>query len=476
MTMRLLCALALLVSAIAVPVATAQPALAITERDIALTNVDTLLHKDFNGSTFNLAGDTCPKVNDGGNCWWWAANAWMALITWADENPGTSNRSTIETDLLNTYNYICGHNQSTYSAWRPCPNGPDQNATDPFTINTNGNIYFDDIGWWETTWLAAYKLVGRLEYLNLAEELWNYVTGHGYAHAQCGGIPQYYHGDGTTGSADTFANALYLRDSAWLFEYTDGAPFSGQYMNGTNVGGAIHEDIWIKNHLIFPYNQTTPGTSGARFMMAGETDSSCGPHGTRTFLHAQGAMVSAWTEMAKACRMSGAGCGAQPSYFDNLAEELARSVIYDQRQQDGSWPFANQNVYNTTSPPQATPTVDYANGVLSEMCDSPGWPYGCNLGTDKASFASYLIAKGIFERAAYCVNSDISDSTIADFIRTNAQSIANNLTNYGFYWDSRGSNNPVNFATRASILEGVDADIGQGEANATPPDPHYGMC
>jgi len=120
-----------------------------------------------------------------------------------------------------------------------------------------------------------------------------------------------------------------------------------------------------------------------------------------------------------------AGCSAQPSYFDNLAEELARSVIYDQRKSDGSWPFEDQLIYNTTSPPQATPTVDFAHGVLSEICDSSSWPYGCNLGTDKATFQSYLIVKGIFERAAYCVNSDISDSTIADFIRTNAQSIAN---------------------------------------------------
>ena len=48
------------------------------------------------------------------------------------------------------------------------------------------------------------------------------------------------------------------------------------------------------------------------------------------------------------------------------------------------------------------------------------------------------------------------------------------MVHYGFLWDSAQANDPVNFATRASDLEGLDADLGQQEAGAG--QPHYGMC
>jgi hypothetical protein len=89
------------------------------------------------------------------------------------------------------------------------------------------------------------------------------------------------------------------------------------------------------------------------------------------------------------------------------------------------------------------------------------------VGDNKGNFQSYLIAKGIFERAVYCVQSNITDGTLNNFASANATSLANTVNNYGFLWDSSLANAPVNFATRASILEGLDADLGQG---------HYGMC
>ena len=44
----------------------------------------------------------------------------------------------------------------------------DQNSTgtDPFIVNTRGNVYYD-IGWWEQAWLNAYKWTHNKRYLYL---------------------------------------------------------------------------------------------------------------------------------------------------------------------------------------------------------------------------------------------------------------------------------------------------------------------
>jgi hypothetical protein len=474
----ILCTLAL-VAAVVLPGTTAQPALADTEANVAHAQVSALFN-DWNGSTFNFpsTGETCSQFNAGGNCWWWAANAWMALISWADENPTASDRDTIRTDLNTTYKTICD-NSGSGTPWGSCPTTPDQHGKDPFTINTNNATYFDDIGWWATTWLAGYKFTGNLNYLYLAEELWNYATDNGYfwgaLPGECGGVVQFHKTDssGNTllGQPDTFANALYLRDSAWLYALTQNSRYmqgiTTSWSSGSKVGGALYAASWIRQHLIFQYNSTTLGTDGARFMMADHVDSSCNPQGNQTFLHAQGAMVNAWTDMSNACSTTGAGCSATPIYYDHLAEELARSVISDKLQSNGTWPF--ESGFNG-SQGQKEPTVD-TNGILSEMCipttTQSDWPRDCPLGNSIKNFQSYLIAKGIFERAVYCVQSNIADTTLANFVSNNAQSLANTLNFYGFLWDSTGANDPVNFATRASILEGLDADLGQG---------HFGMC
>jgi hypothetical protein len=60
------------------------------------------------------------------------------------------------------------------------------------------------------------------------------------------------------------------------------------------------------------------------------------------------------------------------------------------------------------------------------------WPRDCPLGNSISNFQSYLIAKGIFERAVYCVQSNVADTTLANFDANNAQSLANTLNHYGF--------------------------------------------
>jgi hypothetical protein len=437
---------------------------------------------------------SCPQTNtaDDGNCWWWSAVAWNALITYAEDNPGPT-ATTIESDLWATYTYICDNPASDEGS---CPAAANQSGKDPFTINAAGNTYFDDIGWWEQTWLNAYALVGRPYYLYLAEELWNYVTNNGYhddvlSGTPCGGVTQFHKGDGTTpayGTDDSFANALYLRDSTLLWQDTAGQSFGEQYMGGAKlswatgrVGGAVSAASWIRQHLVFNYAGTM-GNPGALFMIAGQyapdSHGNCTTTGNLSATQAQGEMVLAWTDMAAACGITGAGCSGSPSYYSNLADELANSVIADQQEYNGdgsfSWLFEGDSG-------QAEPTVD-ASGVLSEPCEPPGvtpgsksdpWPDGCSLGTSMTgtdTFKSYMISKGIFEQAIYCSNHSYADRVLKDFAHTSGSNILN--ANFEFLWDDNGGSSTVqNFATHTSALDGLEAD-----AEAPGVGGSYAMC
>jgi hypothetical protein len=442
MMKRILCALALVLSFLGF---TAQSAFAATEPSAASTAVSRLL-ADYNGALFSDSTVTCSNSNSGGNCWWWAANVFMALITYEEDNLVTpDNNSQVYVDLATTYRVLCG----VQSVNDSCP-------VSAFTTNTNGNTYFDDIGWWEQAWINAYKWTGNKNFLSLAEGLWSYVTANGWT-TNCGsGVVQYVKTDGSVGTQDADANSLYLRDSAWLYSIT----LNSKYLFGNSFGqgGAFAAASFIRGYLIYHYNSITLGNPGAYFMIADHPDpaSSCSPKGAQSWLQAQGEMVNAWTDMYAAdeayCDANG-GCPSgipSPSYFNNLADELARSVIHDEMQSNGTWPFEGQSG-------QLEPTVDQ-NGILSEPCSSSSWPYGCNL-IPSAGPQWYLISKGFFERGIYCSNHNFNDSTLTSFASRNAGDIAN-LPHFGFLWDSSGANDPVTFPTQTSVLDGLDADLG----------------
>ena len=464
MIRRILCALTLLIPVLVIATTTAQPALADTESGAASTAVSRLL-ADWNGTTFSVGdGESCPQINEGGNCWWWAANAWMALISYAEENPGSADASTIANDLSATYTGICGQWQAYQ--WGQCPTTADQSGKDPFTINTNGNTYFDDIGWWDQMWINAYKLTHNADYLYLAEELWNYVTVNGYAwdtnsnnNNPCGGIVQFHQVSDPTkaeiGGEDAYANALYLRNSAWLYSITG----DSEYMTGSGgVGGAIYAASWIRSNLIYKYGGPAMGTPGAQFMIADHasydpTTQTCSAAGDQSWLQSQGEMVNAWTDMYAAC-LAYSQCSAAPAYYNNLADELALTVVSDKLTSAGTWPDEQYSG-------QAEPTVDL-NGILSEPCKPTSgntWPRGCPVGTSLSDYQPYLISKGIFERAIYCSNHNFNDSVLTSFAALNAGSLAG-LPNFGFLWDSQEANAPVIFPTQASVLDGLDADLG----------------
>ena len=122
---HILYVLALLAPALAVAGTPAQPALADTEAGMADNVVNTLLNNDFNGSLFN-GYQNCPTTNTGnsptdyGQCWWWAAVTWDALITYAENNPQSAYTSKIGTDLSTAYTTIC-NSYTRYAPWGKCP-------------------------------------------------------------------------------------------------------------------------------------------------------------------------------------------------------------------------------------------------------------------------------------------------------------------------------------------------------------------
>jgi hypothetical protein len=475
MIRRIMYALALLTPLVIVG-ATAQPALATTEADMANNIVSTLLNNDFNGSLFNGYQD-CPTTNTGnsGQCWWWAAVTWDALITYGENNPSSVYTRLIEDDLSKTYTTIC-NSYTQYGPWGKCPGTYDQNGLDPFTVNEAGNTYFDDIGWWTQTWIDAYQLTGALEYKYLAEELWNYATNNGFKQTtpKCNpdssitnptgsdyGVVQYHKAGGAVGVPDIFANALYLRNSAKLYSSTSGAYFRNQYIlgNSNGFGGANNAASYIRTHLIFIYGGTL-GNSDAKFMMADHysyTNGACESGGVQWQLHGQGEMVQAWTSLATACT-SNSLCANGPGWYNNLADELANSVVSDH----------SGSVFDSPPsggpPPQNEPTVDNY-GILSEPCipdSGNNWPEQCNVGSDIQSYPAWLISKGVFEHAIYCLNGNLStsDQTLKDFSHTNGSKILG--ANYGFLWDPNNyndSNTVVVFATRTSDLNGLEADM-----------------
>jgi hypothetical protein len=446
-----------------------------------------LLLNAFNGAEFNSTDNTsdCPTTNSGGNCWWWSAVTFSALIAYAEKNPdvvdpasssGETYKTEIENELWTAYNTICGTS---------CPTTADERGTDPFTVNTNGNAYFDDIGWWTQTWLNAYKLVGRPDYLDLAEQLWDYVTYNGFTQTTCNsgsgsavGVVQANLADGGTNDPDIFANALYLRNSASLYLQTQalGDSYADQYMrgityldNGLTYGGAVNEASWIRQHLIFVYSGTV-GDAGVQFTMADHygDNNGCSPAGSQWELHGQGEMVQAWTDMAMACGTYGS-CNAGSGYYFDLADELALTIVndYPGNANEGNFSTANTPPYTSLTPPsQTTPTV--YDGILAEPCSNPSassWPYSCNLGTTGA-YVPFLVSNGVFEEAISCLNYEMpgGDPVLSSFIGTNADSIAG-LSNFGFDWAAGTAGNaPVISATRTAVLDGLEANVGTSYA------------
>lgn len=405
-----------------------------TQRAAADTAVGNIL-SSYQSST-GLFSTSCPAGQQSGNCWWWTADTFMALIDYAENNANTTDatRQQYITEIKN-------HLQTTFNIWcnSNCPSGDDDETVSPFD-----NHWFDDMGWWEQAFLNAYMWLGYNEYKRAAEQLWNNVTDQGYME-DCNLIVQQNADSSKPEYEDGFANSLYVRDSAWLYEIT-GFP---KYMIGKSdgKGGALKVAGSIRSEMIYKITGGTIGVdSSARFLIAGRADTpSCTEAGTQYWLSTQGEMVNAYADLSVAeaqyCLANGGNC-VNPTYYSNMADELATTVTTN-----SGW----------TSPP----TIDTGTpAILSEPCISNGWPYGCDVGGGNGinSYSSFLIFKGNFERGAYCSDHDNSDADLKTFIANNANAIAAEPHD-GFLWQPNSDTN-VSFGTQASMLDGLEAAIG----------------
>ena len=130
----------------------------------------------------------------------------MALISYAEKHPRSAYLGRIRTDLSDTYGNVCGETPAART--RP---GPTHSSSTPTATSTT------------TTSAGGAGVVQRLQVdaqqgcLYLAEQLWSYVTAHGWRNGCNGGVIQDTKAKATK---DAFANALYLRNSAWLYSIT----------------------------------------------------------------------------------------------------------------------------------------------------------------------------------------------------------------------------------------------------------------
>jgi hypothetical protein len=115
------------------------------------------------------------------------------------------------------------------------------------------------------------------------------VRRHGEENALRAGrhvVPGYR--DAAGASKDAFANALYLRNSAWLYSITG----ETRFMTGSGGnGGAFKDASFIRGRLIYSYSGT-PGNSGAQFMIADHLKG-CSAKGSQSWLQSQGEMANA---------------------------------------------------------------------------------------------------------------------------------------------------------------------------------------
>ena len=209
MVKRTLCAVAATLSLVAL---IAQPALAASAATAARATAATsaaeagatrasaarvavgAILADYDSALFHMTrtSSACPndgtRSNQGASCWWWAANAFMALISYAEKHPHSAYLGKIRTDLSDTYSNVCGGD---------CPAG--------LELDRNRPVHRQHP---RQRLLRRHRLVGagvaqRLQ-VDAQQEipvsgraaLWGYVTAHGWRSGCSGGGDPGHQGQG----------------------------------------------------------------------------------------------------------------------------------------------------------------------------------------------------------------------------------------------------------------------------------------
>ncbi len=324
-------------------------------------------------------------------------------------------------------------------------------------------------------------------------------------------------GDYGEASKNVGANTLYLWLSASLYSLTGNSDFFDGVFNSNasaDEGGLYQEAQWLLNtsNLVHEYGTGDLDASGTKFVFDGEInpDPTATPPATppqpcnvatgetKETQHmgtAVGGLAAMYPAIEKASEQTS---GIPADYTANFASDKSGS---EQFYLDVAKNLADTVIGATSTSyggPQFIDGTTPGDNVLSEQCNTTGanWPDGCAV-TDGMK-NHWLPGKGIFTRAAYCLNRDLTEAGLPDtgigtFITGNASSIWSNDQNtsapageldanqFGFMWDNNlfqsvsptantawpasPSTQPgMGYATQASALEGLSAHVGGSTA------------
>jgi predicted alpha-1,6-mannanase (GH76 family) len=265
------------------------------------------------------------------------------------------------------------------------------------------NKYYDDEGWWALTWIKAYDLTGKDEYLNMAKFIFNDMT-HGWDRTCGGGL--WWTKDRDYKNA--IPNELFLSIAARLHQRTPGDTIGGGGgpQRTSYIDWANKEWRWFKNSGMI--NSSHLVNDGLE-----QNGNTCQNNGQTPWTYNQGVILGALTDMYSITGLK--------SYLGQ-AEMIADANI-----------ITNRN----------------GNGILYEM--------GCEPINDCDDDA--LQFKGIFVKNLYYLYQADHKQEYKEVILKNARAICTHDRDgsyfFGLHWD--GPFEGAQTASQSSALDTINA-------------------
>jgi predicted alpha-1,6-mannanase (GH76 family) len=267
----------------------------------------------------------------------------------------------------------------------------------------DGNDYYDDKGWWALTWINAYDLTRDKRYLQMAETIFENMTG-GWDNTCSGGLWWRHSQHDNDNPKNAITNELFMTVGARLFLRTSDPAYSDWALRDwtwfSKTGGVINPE----NNLIND----------------GINMSTCTNNEGTTWTYNQGVILGALCDIT-------AFTGKVD--YQETAERIADAVLISK--------------------------LVNSEGILTEPCE----PTSC--GEDGCQF------KGVFIRnLAYLFTKD-GKATYKEFILRNAISLLNNRkgsNQYGVSWSSSLDNQGPDYVRQTSAIDCLNAALTVGPA------------
>jgi predicted alpha-1,6-mannanase (GH76 family) len=347
--------------------------------------------------------------------WWTSANAVSALI---DYMATTGDRSYLGV-LDNTFSK--GQNAYTITGWKVVP--PE---IDVLKYTNFLNRYYDDEGWWALTWIKAYDLKQDPKYLNMAETIFQDMTG-GWDDTFGGGIywaKDHKNFDGKISPyKNAIANELFMAVAARLYLRTKNASYKTW---------AVKEANWFKQCGLI--NDTNLSNFGGVFSC--DRGNPGAPNLIYDSLNAQGLPDRTKTFWTFTCGVVlHALCDLSIITGDTSNLVLAQSIA------DAAMTYF---VYSYNAENYAL-TSNFQNGILTEL--SP------NTSFDTPTF------KGVLIRNLAALFANNHNQNCSTFITNNASSVlshGNASSQFGTRWNSPPDSG-VDFIRQSAAIDALNA-------------------